>query len=189
METSKTSANITEQDHLNLLEKLLRRKDRPERKRRQVLNYCRAHFLSESKIWRELCLFRGDGPAGILFGKEPLCVFDYADGKLRERILALINKLPVGTLSDFRELTIFTDNFRDRVKFLSDLVLGLFLDREKGSGGESADTARYTAFFVQKMFTELDFIHDIAGLLAIERVNTEYESRLCDKFMDEEVLI
>jgi len=189
METTKNSTKATEQDHLNLLEKLLRRKDNPERKRRRVLNYCRAHFVSESKIWRELCLFRGEGPAGISFGKEPLCVFDYADGKLRERILTLINKLPVGTLSDFRELTILTDNFRDRVKFLSDLVLGLFLDREKGSEGETADTARYTAFFVQKIFTELDFILETAGLLAIERVNTEYENRLCDKFMDEEALI
>jgi len=189
METTKNGANATKQDHLNLLEKLLRRKDRPERKRRQVLNYCREHFVSESKVWRELCLFREAGPAGNLFGKEPLCVFDYADEKLRERILALINKLPVGTLSDFRELTIFTDNFRDRVKFLSDLVLSLFLEREKGSGGESADSARYTGFFVQKMFTELDFIHEIAGLLALERVNTEYESRLCDKFLDEEVLL
>lgn len=189
METTKNGTRAIEQDHLNLLEKLLRRKDRPERKRRQVLHYCQAHVVSESKIWRELCLFREAGSAGLSFSKEPLCVFDYADGKLRERILALINKLPVGTLSDFRELTIFTDNFRDRVKFLSDLVLGLFLDREKGSGGESADTARYTDFFVQKMFRELDFIHEIAGLLAIERVNTEYENRLCDKFMDEEVLI
>ena len=189
METTKNGTRATKHDHLNLLEKLIRCKDRPERKRRQVLNYCRAHFVSESKIWRKLCLFREAGPAGILFGKEPLCVFDYTDGKLRERILALINKLPVGTLSDFRELTILTDNFRDRVKFLSDLVLGLFLDREKGSGGESADTARYTAFFVQKMFTELDFIQETADLLAIDRVNTEYENRLCDRFMDEEMLV
>ena len=131
METTKNGTRAIEQDHLNLLEKLLRREDRPERKRRQVLNYCREHFVSESKVWRELCLLREAEPAGILFGEEPLCVFDYADEKLRERILALINKLPVGTLSDFRELTILTDNFRDRVKFLSDLVLGLFLDREK----------------------------------------------------------
>ena len=189
METTKNGARAIPQDHLNLLKKLIRREDRPERKRRQVLNYCQANFVSESKIWRELCLFRKDGPAGVLFGKEPLCVFDYADEKLRERILALINKLPVRTLSDFSELTILTDNFRDRVKFLSDLVLGLFLDRENGSGREPADTARYTAFFVQKMFTELDFIRETAGLLAIERVNTEYEDRLCDRFMDEEMLI
>ena len=72
---------------------------------------------------------------------------------------------------------------------LCDLTLGLFLEREKGSGGQSADTARYTDFFVQKMFRELDFIHEIVALAALERVNTEYESRLCDMFLDEEVLV
>jgi len=38
METTKNGTRATKQDHLNLLEKLLRCKDRPERKRRQVLN-------------------------------------------------------------------------------------------------------------------------------------------------------
>lgn len=192
-----TSENITkamaqrleaEQEYLNLLEKLLRRKDGPREKRRQVLDYCKANAVSESTIWRELSLFREAGAAGILFGKEPIWFFNIPDMELRERILSLIKKLPVQTLSDFRELTIFADQFRDRVQFICDLMLSIFLETEKGAWRDSTDTAQYTDFFIQKMFKELDFIHEIINLLTIERANTEYESWLSSKLLNGEVV-
>lgn len=194
MKTDEKSAKMiaqqfeAEQDHLNFLERILTKGEEPSRKREQVLAYCEKQGVNERTIWRELALFREAGAIGILFEKEPFLIFDYQDKKLRERILVLIKRLPQESLSDFRQLVTLTDRFLERVQFVCDFLLHLFLEREKGSYIEKVDTSKYTDFFVQKMFREIDVIDEIADLKAFQNLNDEYEQRLCDKLLDDELL-
>ncbi|NVM57196.1 MAG: hypothetical protein HWN51_03640 [Desulfobacterales bacterium] len=124
-----------------------------------------------------------------MFEKEPYRYFDLLDEQVREHIIVLIKKLPLKTLSDFRELITFTDRFLDRVGFLCDLLLYFFLEKEKGAYRESENMSRYTDFFDNKLFRELEMIHEITDQHPFQSLNDKYESWLCDKVLDEEVLI
>ena len=161
----------------------------PGSKRKEVLEDCATQAVEECRIWWKLALFREVGSTGLLFAKEPYRYFDLLDEKLREQILVGIKKLPQETLSDFRELTTFTGRFLDRVQFLCDAVLHLFLQREKGAYRESPDMSLYTDFFEHKIFRELMVIREIFDLHPFQSLNDKYESWLCDKVLDEEVLI
>ena len=174
---------------LNFFEKVLTEPGEPEDKRKEVLEYCSNHAIEERTIWRKLALFREIGSPEHLFEKEPYHYFDLIDEQVRERILVLIKKLPKETFSDFRELITFTDRFLERLQFLCDALLHLFLEREKGAYRESWDMSLYTDFFEQKIFREFEMIHEITDLYPFKSLNDKYESWLCDKVLDEEVLI
>ena len=176
-----------EQEDLNFFERLLTKPVEPEEKRKEVLNYCCRQSVAECTVWWKLALFREAGAAGLLREKEPYRHFDLVDEKLREQILVGIKKLPHETLGDFRALVTFTGWFLERVQFVCDAVLHLFLQREKGVYRESPDMSLYTDFFDQKMFRELDVIHEITDRYPFRSLNDQYESWLCDKVLDEEV--
>ncbi len=179
----------TEQEGLNFFQRLLAKPGEPEEKRKEVLNYCSEQSVEECKVWWKLALFREAGATGLLCEKEPYRYFDLLDEQVRERILAGIKKLPQETLGDFRELVTFTGRFLERVQFLCDALLYFFLEKEKGAYRESPDMSLYTDFFDHKIFRELDVIHAITDRYPFHSLNDQYESWLCDKVLDEEVLI
>ena len=115
--------------------------------------------------------------------------FDSKIKKMRERIILLIDKLPKNTQADFRNLLDFTDLFQDRMMFLSDLLLYLFLEREKGSFKSSEDTLKYLDFFHQKLFREFEFIQEIIQIGSLKSFTLEYTGWIADKFMDMEALV
>lgn len=178
-----------QRNSLNFFEKLLTEPGEGEQKRKEILEYCSTQTVEERRIWWKLALFREVGSTGMLFEKEPFRYFDLLDEQVREQILVLIKKLPVKTLSDFRELITFTDRFLERVQFLCDALLYFFLEKEKGAYRESWDMSRYTEFFDHKMFRELQMINEIFDLHPFHSLNDKYESWLCDKVLDEELLI
>ncbi|MBA7548085.1 hypothetical protein ES705_40531 [subsurface metagenome] len=184
-----TQSYEEQRNGLNFFEKVLTEPGEPEDKRKEVLEYCSNQAVEERTIWRKLALFREMGSTEHLFEKEPYHYFDLIDEQVRERILVLIKKLPKETLSDFRELITFTDRFLERLQFLCDSLLHLFLEREKGAYRESWDMSVYTDFFDHKMFREFEMIHDITDRYLFRSLNDKYESWLCDKLLDEEVLI
>ncbi len=177
----------TEQEDLNFFQRLLAKPEEAEDKRKEVVNYCCEWSVAEGTVWWKLALFREAGAAGLLREKEPYRHFDLVDEKLREQILVGIKKLPHEALGDFRELLTFTGRFLERIQFLCDAVLHLFLQREKGAYRESPDMSLYTDFFDQKIFRELDVIHGITDRYPFRSLNDRYESWLCDKVLDEEV--
>jgi hypothetical protein len=178
-----------QQNSLNFFEKVLTKPGEPESKRKEVLEYCLTQAVEERAIWRKLALFREVGSTGLLFAKEPYRYFDLLDEQVREQILVLIKKLPKETLRDFRELITFTDRFLERVGFLCDALLYFFLEKAKGAYRESWDMSLYTDFFDHKIFRELMVIREIFDLHPFQSLNDKYESWLCDKVLDEEVLI
>ena len=190
-DTHNTSTESVEgqRESLNFFEKILTEPTEPTNKRKEVLQYCAHHQTQEGRVWRKLALFREVGSTERLFEKEPYRYFDLLDEQLREQILVLIKKLPVKTLNDFRQLILFCDRFVERIQFLCDLLLYFFLEREKGAYRETWDMSLYTDFFHNKMFRELEMIHEITERHSFERLNEKYESWLCEKLLDEEVLI
>lgn len=124
-----------------------------------------------------------------MFDKKPHQYFDLLDEDVREQILVLIKKLPLKTLSDFRELITFSERFIGRVQFLCDLLLYFFLEKEKGAYRERWDMSLYTDFFHNKMFREVEKINEITEIYPFEKLNDEYDLWLYEKFLDEEVLI
>ncbi len=178
-----------QRNSLTFFEKILTEPGEPEEKRKEVLEYCSTQAVEERRIWWKLALFREVGSTEHLFEKEPHRYFDLLDEQVREQILVLIKKLPLKTLNDFRELITFTDRFLERVGFLCDVLLYFFLEKEKGAYRETWDMSLYTDFFDHKMFRELDMIHEITDLHSFQDLNKEYGSWLCDKILDEEVLI
>jgi len=184
-----TQSAERQRDSLTFFEKLLAEAGEPEEKRKEVLEYCSTEQLEERNVWWKLALFREVGSTGLLFEKEPYRYFDLLDEQVREQILVLIKKLPLKTLSDFRELITFTDRFLERVVFLCDLLLHFFLEKEKGAYRDSEYMSLYTDFFNHKLFRELDMIHEITELHSFQSLNDKYESWLCEKVLDEELLI
>ncbi len=175
-------------NYLALLRRILKKKFPVTEKRQEILAHCEEQSVNESDVWLDLALYREAGSNRVPGKKELFTLFDVKDRKLKERIPDLIRKLPSQTLSDFRELVIFTDRFRDRIEFLCDALLYIFLEHEKGSYRESADTHRYTEYFSNKLFREGDVLNDCAKA-GIKGMNDRYLGWLCDKIMDEEVLI
>jgi hypothetical protein len=175
-----------QQEDLNFFQRLLAKPGDTEEKRRELLSYCRRQSVAEPTVWWKLALFREAGATGLLNEIQPYRYFDLTDERLREQILAGIKKLPRETLGDFRELVIFTGRFLERVRFLCDALLHLFLQREKGAYRESEDMSLYTDFFDQKIFRELDVIHEITDRYPFATLNDRYEQWLCDKVLDEE---
>ena len=174
---------------LELYQRLLSKPEAPSEKRQALLSHCADEAVGEADVWWSLALFRETGAEGLLYESPPECLFDSLSSNLRGQMLKAIPKLPLETLTDFRALISFTMRFLDRARFLCDLLLHLFLQRESGAYRESQDMSGYSDFFVQKMYRELDRIHEITNVNLFDDLNDLYEQWLSDKAADEELLI
>jgi len=175
---------------LKLFNEILEGQGDASQKREQLLEYCRTKGLEESSMWERLALYRQQGPAGLLPGEEQECLFEYKQQRLRQRMLELIGKLPGSTLGDFISLLSFRRHFLERVEYVSELLLYFFLEREKGLWRESEDSSVYTTYFNHKLFREFNEINEIImSSGSIEALQEEYESRLWEQALDEEVVV
>jgi hypothetical protein len=144
--------------------------------------------LEEQQLWRELAASRLKGRSG---GQSPIgaeCGWPEHQ-KLRERVRVLIGRLPIGSLEDFWGLVAFTETFSSRVRFVCDLVVYLFAEREKGPEPDCPDAERYLDFFVQKLMWELEVVDRIAHEQPLSALEGEYCQWLWDRILDGEVLV
>ncbi len=118
---------------------------------------------------------------------RPFAWFDGQDEKVRERILALISRLPVETLADFRELVVLTERYLERIGFMADQLLYVFLEREKGAWRESEDSGAYTELFVERVFQETELVREMAWSHSLAELNGKYENWLSQRSLDSEV--
>lgn len=176
-------------EDLDFFQRLLTKPEELIEKREALLSYCAEQLVSEREVWWSLALFRETGAEGLVHESPPDCFFDSLGNNLKRHILGGIPKLPLETLTDFRELVTFVSRFLDRVQFLCDFLLHLFVEREKGPYRDSQDMSGYADFFVQKMFREIDQIHEITNFNFFSDLNDLYEQWLDEKVADEEVLI
>lgn len=171
-----------------LLRQLLEGGSREERYR-EVLKHCRRLGMSERRLWHALAVSRLADSVSC-----PELVWERlvgSDGeRLRRRILSLIGELPAQSLEEFRGLVAFTATFLGRTKFVCDLIVFLFAERERGAVGQPPEGRRYTEFFVQKLMWELDVVLQVmAERPALAQLNEGYVDWLADRILDGEVLI
>lgn len=178
-----------EKECLELLNRLSRGKEMPEARREELLNYCGRHSYPEKQVWRRFSIYAQTGEIKPDLDLNAPLFFDSQIKKMRERIILLIDKLSEDTQADFRNLLDFTDLFQDRIMFLSDLLLYLFLEREKGSSKSSEDISKYLDFFHQKLFREFEFIQEIIQPGSVKNFILKYTGWLADKFLDMEALL
>jgi hypothetical protein len=137
--------------------------------------------------WCELPAFPGEGTeaqAGLPFG-----LFDRLREKLRARIVELRAALPPRALEDFRTLVVLIERCLERMQLHTDVVLHSFVEREKGTPEDGGDRRRYAVFWVHKLFRELEVVEDLLDRCPLPRLLQAYEDHLCDRFLDEEVLL
>ena len=183
-----TQRSAEEQERLNLLHRLREGKEDAAENRRRLLLWCERNGESEKRIWREFASFKEAGADGVLYdGGETFAWFDGQTEKLRERILALIGRLPLETFADFRELVLFTERFLERIGFMADQLLYVFLEREKGAWRESQDSGLYTELFVERVFQETDLVREMAWSNSLAELNDRYEDWLSQRSLDSEV--
>jgi hypothetical protein len=179
---------LEEQQLLKLLEGILNGQDEGSQKRKRLVSYCRSRGFEESIMWAKLALYRQQGPAEVPFFIEHVSLFGYKQQKLRQRILELIGKQPRESLGDFRELLCFRKYFLERLEYVSELLVYFFLEREKGLWRESQDSSVYTNYFNHKLFSEFNAINEIiADSAGLKKLRSEYESRLLEQELDEDV--
>jgi len=177
------------QECQELLNRLSKGKETPEARRKEFLNYCGRHSYPEKQVWRRLSVYTQAGQINPGLDLEAPHFFDSQTKRMRERILILIAKMPKEAQVDFRNLLAFTDLFQDRMMFLCDLILYLFLEREKGSHRDSGDTQIYLDFFHQKLFREFEFIQEIIQPDSLKSFTSEYTGWIAAKLLDKEVLV
>jgi hypothetical protein len=144
--------------------------------------------LQEQELWRALAGSRLKGRSG---GQSPIgaeCGWPEHQ-KLRERIRVLIGRLPAGSLEDFWGLVAFSETFSSRVRFVGDLVVYLFAEREKGPEPDYPDAERHVAFLVRKLMWELEFVDRIAHEQPLSTLEGQYCQWLWDRILDGEVLL
>jgi len=172
---------------LKILLRILNGSEEAPRKRKRLLKYCRKWGFDESEMWAKLALYRQIGPVDVLFDIEQVGHFADKQQRLRQRIIALIGRLPQESLDDFRSLLDFRRFFLERLEYVSDLLVYFFLEREKGLWRESQDSSVYTNYFNHKLFREFNAINEIvAGSPDIAQLRNRYQSWLLDQALDEE---
>jgi hypothetical protein len=137
--------------------------------------------------WCELPSFPGEeheAQAGLPFG-----LFDTLREKLRGRIVELRAALPPQALEDFRTLVVLIERCLERMQLHTDVLLHNFVEREKGARDDAGDRRRYAVFWVHKLFRELEVVEDLLDRCPLRRLVQAYEDHLCDRFLDEEVLL
>jgi hypothetical protein len=154
-----------------------------------ILAACTRYGLGERDLWRTMALYLKKGITAER-GYVPAATDEECAEKLRKRILCLISKLPFKSLEEFRGLIAFTDAFLSRVRFLCDMLVYLFAEREKGlTDDEVLQPRLYVEFFVGKLFGELETIRQIGQTSSLQDMEGRYAEWLADRILGGEVLV
>jgi len=147
---------------------------------------------SERLLWCDLAQYQHDPLAELGKGDLPFGLFDQLTEKMRERIVELLGVLPPQALEDFCSLVVLIERCLERMQFLTDSVLHSFLEREKGEEEQEEDPRdrrRYARFWTHKLFRELEVVEDLVDRCPLHLLVEAYEDRLCDRLLEEEVLL
>ena len=103
-------------------------------------------------------------------------------------MVQLIKELCPIRLSDFRQLVIFTERLSERIEYLCDLVLDIFLGKERGPVAGPLETTQYTDWIIHRMLREAEAIQRFSDPQAFEKLNEEYARWLADGIIDEGIV-
>jgi hypothetical protein len=196
LETAQTNGIPTQSDprrrELAALIARVRSEDEPGSMRQRLLCYCRRYRISERAGWREIAAFDVKGLerlVGAAHMRRPQ-LFDGVDRRLREAIVRLTVQLSRDTFDDFAALLNLLERFIERIRFLSDLVVHVFLERERGNSGSEPDAESYLCWYTNKLFREVDVIAQAAKEEEfLDAISARYWDWASEKLLDEEAII
>jgi len=154
----------------------------------EVLQCCNRQGISEQRLWHGLAIYRQSGSLDC--PELPWADLTLSSRrKLRRRIAGLIGELPPESLQQFRALVQLSATVADRAQFVCDLVVYLYLEREKGHRWTGSDGRMYAEFFAGKLMWELEMMRQLAEQHPLVHLAEEFGLWLSDRILDGEVLI
>jgi hypothetical protein len=165
---------------LQLVSRLATEEVSPQRRRSWVVQYCRRCAVKERSIWDSLALYRQAGPQAILSDPPRQTIFSLQRPHVREAILGAVPAAPQRVLDEFRYLLRFGEQFLDRMGFLCDRMLEMFLQEDPWV--EPYEAQLCIEVFLGKLSEELEVLGRIAtsGYSTDELVR-HYEDWLLDR--------
>jgi hypothetical protein len=136
--------------------------------------------VKERSVWDSLALYRQAGPQAILADPPRQTIFSLQRPHVREAILAAVPAAPRGVLDEFRHLLRFGEQFLDRMGFLCERMLEMFLQEDPWV--EPYEAQLCIEVLLGKLSMELEVLGRIAtsGYSTDEFVR-QYEDWLLDR--------
>ena len=151
-----------------------------QRRRSWMLEHCRRYTVKERGLWDSLALYRQAGPQAILSDYAQQTIFALQRAHVCEAVIGTLPAEPQEVLGEFRCLLRFGGQFLDRMGFLCDWMLEMFLQEDPWV--EPYESQLCIEILLDKLSEELEVLRRIAtsGYSTDEFVK-EYEDWLLDR--------
>lgn len=165
---------------LQLLGRITTEAVSPQRRRSWMLEHCRRYAVKERSVWDSLALYRQAGPQAILSDSARQTIFALQRAHVCEAIIGGLPAAPQEVLGEFRRVLRFGGQFLDRMGFLCDWMLEMFLQEDPWV--EPYESQLCIEILLDKLSEELEVLRRIAtsGHSTDEFVR-EYEDWLLDR--------
>ena len=168
---------------LLLIHRILTEPTPPARRRGWLLEYCRRRSADERELWRALAGYRSSDATALLAGDHTRgSIFSRQAALVRENILSQLIDTPRCVLGGFDELSALLQLIGDRLQFLCDWVLELFLTPDPWLQIDSHHLEVAGEVFLQKLAEEVERLQELHAQrprLSVAELTSEYRDWLC----------
>ena len=147
---------------LQVIYRLLQEPETSAQQRAWVLQHCRRTAQSEQQLWHALARYREEGPAAVLDDGAARTVFAPQMPLVREKLLRQLIATPRAVVGEFRQLLRFTQELTDRIRFLCDWMLALFVQQDPWLDAYEATQA--LEVLLHKLTEQLEVLDEIIHL-------------------------
>ena len=171
------------EQQLLLIHRILTEPTPPPRRRDWLLEYCRHSGADERALWRALAGYRSrDARALLACDHTRGSIFSRQTALVREHILSRLIDTPSCVLYEFSELSELLQLIGDRLLFLCDWVLELFLTPDPWLPLDSHHLEVACEVLLQKLAEEVERLRELHAQrprLSLAELTSEYRDWLC----------
>ncbi len=168
---------------LLLFHRILTEPTPPPRRRDWLLEHCRRRSADERDLWRALAGYRSSDATALLHADHTRgSIFSRQAALVRENILSQLIDAPQCVLGGFDELSQLLQLIGDRLQFLCDWVLELFLTPEPWQQIDSHHLEVAGEVLLQKLAEEVERLRELYAeqpRLSLDELTSEYRDWLC----------
>lgn len=178
------------EEQVLLMRRMLSETAPPVRRRGWLLEHCRRTGADERQGWRALARYRQAGaPALLASALSRSTIFDRHTEYAREAILSLLIDAPPCVLSEFQELAELLELIADRLRFLCEWALEVFLDPAPGRHGGAYEQDLAIEALLRKLAEEVERLRELFDQwprLSVAELGCEYRDWLGRRAMVDE---
>lgn len=171
------------EQQLLLIHRILTEPTPPPRRRDWLLEHCRRTGADERQLWRALAGYRSSDARALLAGDHTQgSIFSRQAALVREHILSRLIDTPNCVLYEFSELSELLQLIGDRLQFLCDWVLELFLTPDPWLPLDSGHREVACEVLLQKLAEEVERLRELYAErppLSAAELTSEYRDWLC----------